>query len=82
MQGRIPVKWTAPEALTDHVFSFKSDMYVAIIFIIGASLSEPYTNPYYEKIAVLLIYAFHVLIFFCYLSSNNFNVFNVCIRIH
>lgn len=27
-QGRIPVKWTAPEALKDHIFSFKSDMLV------------------------------------------------------
>ena len=25
-QGRIPVKWTAPEALEEHVFTHKSDM--------------------------------------------------------
>ena len=26
LQGRVPVKWTAPEALEEHLYTFKSDV--------------------------------------------------------
>ena len=38
-------------------------IYVHIVCIIGASLSEPHTNQYYEKIAILMYVCMYVCMY-------------------
>ena len=48
------MKWTAPEALMDHIFTFRSDMYIAIDYL-AAQLNGCMIADFFITTAGLLV---------------------------